>query len=56
MQSAIRESRLLDDDARFRAQLAALFERSPFYRRKLRAAGFESAAAAGGLDRIARLP
>ena len=39
---------------RYRAQLAYLFERSPFYRDKLAAAGFASAEAAGGLAEIAR--
>jgi phenylacetate-CoA ligase len=37
-------------------QIARLFERSPFYRRKLAAAGFDSPAAVGGLERIAELP
>jgi phenylacetate-CoA ligase len=45
-----------DDDAAYRAQLAYLLERSAFYREKLAAAGIASAAAAGGLDRIAALP
>ncbi|MEA2311355.1 MAG: phenylacetate-CoA ligase [Solirubrobacteraceae bacterium] len=40
------------DDASFRAQLAYLLERSPFYRAKL---GSDDAAA-GGLDAIAALP
>src|SRR5918994_7350410 len=44
------------DDASFREQLAYLFARSPFYRDKLTAAGFGSAADAGGLADIARLP
>ena len=44
------------DDAAYRAQIARLFERSPFYRAKLVAAGIADAAAAGGLDRIAELP
>jgi phenylacetate-CoA ligase len=44
------------DDASYRAQLAHLFESSAFYREKLRAAGFASAATAGGLAEIARLP
>jgi phenylacetate-CoA ligase len=44
------------DDTAYRAQLAYLFERSNFYREKLTAAGFASAAAAGGLGEIARLP
>ena len=39
----------------YRAQLAYLFERSAFYREKLAAAG-STAAAAGGLAEIARLP
>jgi len=43
-------------DAAYRGQIASLFERSPFYRRKLTAAGFPSAAAAGGLDRLRELP
>ena len=41
---------------RYPAQIARLFERSPFYREKLRAAGFSSAAALGGIERIAELP
>ncbi len=44
------------DDVSYRAQLAYLFDRSPFYREKLTAAGFESAEAAGGLTDIAQLP
>ena len=40
----------------YRAQVATLFERSGFYREKLRAAGFAGAAAVGGLERIADLP
>ena len=42
--------------ASYPAQIARLFERSPFYRNKLRAAGFDSPAAAGGLERIGALP
>ena len=42
------------DDAHYRAQLAYLFERSPFYRAKLADVG--SAEAAGGLADIAALP
>jgi phenylacetate-CoA ligase len=37
-------------------QISRLFTRSAFYRRKLAAAGFESADAVGGLERIAELP
>jgi phenylacetate-CoA ligase len=44
------------DDASYRTQLAYLFERSAFYRRKLVAAGFHTASAAGGLAGIAELP
>jgi len=40
----------------YRVQIERLYERSPFYRNKLRAAGFESPPAVGGLDRIAALP
>ncbi|MGQ0652496.1 MAG: phenylacetate--CoA ligase family protein [Betaproteobacteria bacterium] len=42
-------------DEQFRRQLAGLFQRSPFYRDKLRAAGFSSPAGIG-LERIAELP
>jgi phenylacetate-CoA ligase len=44
------------DDARYRTQLAYLFERSAFYREKLRTAGFASDRVAGGLADIAELP
>ena len=44
------------DDAHYRTQLDYLFERSQFYRDKLKSTGFASASAAGGLDDIARLP
>jgi phenylacetate-CoA ligase len=44
------------DDARYRAQLAYLFARSAFYRRKLGAAGLASEEDAGGLADIAKLP
>ena len=40
----------------YRIQIERLYERSPFYRNKLRAAGFESPRAVGGLERIAELP
>lgn len=42
--------------ASYPAQVARLYERSAFYRNKLRAAGFASAEAVGGLERIAGLP
>src|ERR671914_2165492 len=44
---------LAADDVAYRAQLAYLLERSPFYREKL---GLASAEDAGGLAEIARLP
>jgi len=44
------------DDATWRAQLRYLFERSPFYARKFRDAGFSGADACGGLDDLPRLP
>jgi phenylacetate-CoA ligase len=44
------------DDEQYRAQLAYLLDRSPFYREKLAAAGVDSADAAGGLADLARLP
>ncbi len=44
------------DDAAYRAQLEYVFERSAFYRAKLTEAGVASAADAGGLAEIARLP
>ena len=44
------------DAALFRNQVAYLFERSPFYRRKLKAAGFSDADSAGDLGNIADLP
>jgi phenylacetate-CoA ligase len=40
----------------YRRQVAALFERSPFYREKLAAAGFVSPDKVGGLERIGELP
>ena len=49
------EQQALDAES-YREQLAYLLERSPFYREKLSAAGIESAADAGGLDEIAKLP
>jgi phenylacetate-CoA ligase len=49
------EQRALDDAA-YREQVAYLLERSPFYRDKLGGAGVSSAADAGGLDDIGRLP
>jgi phenylacetate-CoA ligase len=50
------DEQLALDDESYRAQLAYLFERSAFYREKLRAAGVDSAEDAGGLSDIARLP
>jgi len=50
------EEQLRLDDASYREQLAYLFDRSRFYRAKLAGAGVASAAAAGGLAEIGRLP
>jgi phenylacetate-CoA ligase len=50
------DEQLALDDRSYRAQVTYLFERSPFYRAKLEAAGCGSAADAGGLDGLARLP
>jgi phenylacetate-CoA ligase len=47
---------LARDDEAYRAQLDYLLERSAFYREKLGAVGVDSAAAAGGLADVARLP
>jgi phenylacetate-CoA ligase len=44
------------DDAALRRQLRYLFDRSAFYRDKLRAAGFGDAEACGGVDDLPRLP
>jgi phenylacetate-CoA ligase len=44
------------DDRSYRAQLAYLYERSPFYREKLAAAGFATADDAGGLADIGQMP
>jgi phenylacetate-CoA ligase len=44
------------DDIAYRAQLAYLLERSPFYGEKLAAAGITEAGQAGGLADISRLP
>ena len=50
------DEQLAVDDSFYRAQLAYLLERSPFYRDKLGAAGITSAEDAGGLADIARIP
>ena len=50
------DEQLALDDAAYRAQLAYLFDRSAFYRRKLAQAGLSSPQEAGGLAEIARLP
>jgi phenylacetate-CoA ligase len=50
------DEQLAIDDAVYRKQLAYLYERSRFYRAKLTAAGFATAAAAGALAEIAQLP
>ena len=43
-------------DEAYRRQVAALYERSPFYREKLSAAGFVSPHSVGGIAAIGRLP
>ncbi|HEY1289555.1 MAG TPA: phenylacetate--CoA ligase family protein [Burkholderiales bacterium] len=40
----------------YRVQIERLYERSAFYRNKLRGAGFDSPRAVGGLERIGELP
>src|SRR5918999_390529 len=50
------DEQLALDAESYRAQLAYLFDRSPFYREKLAAAGFRSVRDAGTLAEIARLP
>src|SRR5439155_1613617 len=42
--------------ATYRRQIERLFAHSAFYREKLRAAGFDSAAAVGGIENITALP
>jgi phenylacetate-CoA ligase len=44
------------DEEFYRKQVEYLFARSAFYRRKLRAAGFQDTTDVGGLDRLAALP
>jgi phenylacetate-CoA ligase len=44
------------DRAAYRRQIEYLFKNSPFYRRKLSAAGFADPAAVGELNDIAALP
>ncbi|MDX3901142.1 MAG: AMP-binding protein [Sphingobium sp.] len=44
------------DDALYRKQVRYLLAHSPFYREKLRAAGFEGADAVGGLADLTKLP
>ena len=50
------DEQLALDDASYRWQLAYLFERSAFYRRKFSEAGLDSASDAGGLADIAGMP
>jgi phenylacetate-CoA ligase len=46
----------MPSDDLYRKQIARLFQRSEFYKSKLRAAGLDSPAAVGSLERIAELP
>lgn len=50
------EAETARNDAAYRAQIAYLFENSPFYREKMTNAGFADAGAVGGLADIAQLP
>jgi phenylacetate-CoA ligase len=50
------EEQLAADEDSYRAQLAYIYERSPFYRAKLAAAGFDRPERAGTLADIAQLP
>lgn len=50
------DEQLALDDTSYRAQVAYLLERSPFYREKLPASGIDTAEAAGGLADLGRLP
>ncbi len=50
------EAQAAIDDVLYRRQVAYLFERSRFYRRRLGEAGFDSPEAVGGLERIGSLP
>jgi phenylacetate-CoA ligase len=50
------DEQLAIDDASYREQIAYLFERSVFYRKKLTEAGVSAARAAGGLADLAALP
>ena len=44
------------DEELYRRQINYLFERSPFYRKKLQAAGYQDAKSVGGLENMANLP
>jgi phenylacetate-CoA ligase len=50
------EAQFALDRASYKKQVQYLFANSPFYKKKLAAAGFESPAAVGELDAIAKLP
>ncbi len=50
------DEQLAIDDASYREQIAYLFERSAFYRRKLTEAGISDAGSAGGLADLPALP
>jgi phenylacetate-CoA ligase len=56
IESAPWEAQAAQDASLFLQQIDYLFARSRFYREKLAAAGFATAAAVGGLEEIARLP
>lgn len=50
------DQQLVRDDRAYRAQIAYLLDRSPFYRDKLRTAGLRSAGQIGGLSDVGGLP
>ena len=50
------EDQASTEDALYRRQIAYLFEKSAFYRQKLRDAGFAEAESVGGIDAISQLP
>ncbi len=56
VETRTREEQLAVDRDTYKTQIRYLFERSPFYRDKLNAAGFADSEAVGALDDIAALP
>lgn len=56
MTAAAQQSKVVEDDAAYRRQVAYLLARSDFYRSRLAEAGFETVEKVGGLADIASLP